>query len=60
MTQESEGGEQQEFMEEGTAILRKLQSLVEQWELQRLLGGPYDQNGATLTIQVRGPFCEHV
>ena len=47
-----EGGEQQGLLTEGAAILRSLESQMEKWELQRLLGGEYDEGGAMLSIQV--------
>eukprot|EP00884_Botryococcus_braunii_P004304 jgi/Botrbrau1/13875/Bobra.0056s0107.1 len=51
LAQESEGQEQDDFVVEGSSILKKLQKGLDQWELQRQLGGPYDQNGAILSIQ---------
>jgi peptide chain release factor 2 len=39
--------------EEAAAICDGLVAALEGWELRRLLGGPYDDRGAVLTIQVR-------
>ena len=47
-----EGGEQQGLLTEGAAILQSLETQIEKWELQRLLGGEYDEGGAMLSIQV--------
>ena len=47
-----DGEEQQSFLAEGMGILQRLESLIEKWELQRLLGGEYDEGDAMLSIQV--------
>ncbi|CAL5222319.1 g4663 [Coccomyxa viridis] len=46
-----EGEEQHGLLTEGAAILQSLESQIEKWELQRLLGGEYDEGGAMLSIQ---------
>ena len=38
------------LLEEATTNLAQLKQQLEQWELQQLLAGPYDKNGAVLTI----------
>lgn len=38
---------------EAVRALESLDKQLRAWELERLLGGPYDQGGAVLTIQVR-------
>lgn len=38
-------------MVEAQQIVSELDTQLGQWELRRLLAGPYDQNGARLTIQ---------
>ncbi len=47
-----EGEEHHGLLTEGAAILQSLESQIEKWELQRLLGGEYDEGGAMLSIQV--------
>ena len=47
-----EGKEQQDFLQEGMATIKRLQKQIEKWELQSLLGGEYDEGGAVLSIQV--------
>ena len=47
-----EDGEQEGLLREGAAILQSLESQFEKWELQKLLGGEYDEGGAMLSIQV--------
>ena len=37
---------------EAAAICDALGGALEAWEVQRLLGGPYDDRGAVLSIQV--------
>ena len=53
-----EGGEQQGILREGAAILQSLELQIEKWELQRLLGGEYDEGGAMLSIQVWPCLCQ--
>ena len=48
-----EGEEQQDFLREGATTLKSLEAQIEKWELQRLLGGEYDEGDAVLSIQVR-------
>lgn len=38
------------LLEEAATHLKKMHQQLEQWELQQLLSGPYDQSGAVLTI----------
>ena len=47
-----DGEDQQSFLAEGMGILQRLESQIEKWELQRLLGGEYDEGDAMLSIQV--------
>ena len=47
-----DGDEQQSFLAEGMGILQRLESQIEKRELQRLLGGEYDEGDARLSIQV--------
>ena len=46
------GEEQESFLSEGLGILECLESQIEKWELERLLGGEYDEGDAMLSIQV--------
>ena len=39
-------------MLEAVRVLASLDKQLRAWELERLLGGPYDQGGAVLSIQV--------
>ncbi|PSC68151.1 protease Do-like 9 [Micractinium conductrix] len=49
---EEEGAsEAQEVAAEAGGICARLEGGLEGWELRRLLGGPYDDRGAVLTIQ---------
>jgi hypothetical protein len=47
-----DGEEQESFLAEGMGILQRLNSQIEKWDLQRLLGGEYDEGDAMLSIQV--------
>ena len=47
-----EAAAQQEMGQEAAAICAALSRALDQWELRRLLGGPYDERDAVLTIQV--------
>lgn len=47
-----DGEEKESFLAEGMGILQRLESQIEKWELQRLLGGEYDEGDAMLSIQV--------
>ena len=47
-----DGEEQQSFLAEGMGIVQRLESQIQKWELQRLLGGKYDEGDAMLSIQV--------
>jgi peptide chain release factor 2 len=38
------------LMAEATTTVTTLNQALDQWELQQLLAGPYDKNGAVLTI----------
>lgn len=49
---EGEGGAAAEVAAEAAGICDALDCALEAWELRRLLGGPYDDRGAVLTIQV--------
>lgn len=40
-------------MQEAAAFCENLVELLRQWELRRLLGGPFDENNAILTVLVR-------
>ena len=40
---------------EAAAICDALGGALEAWEVQQLLGGPYDDRGAVISIQVRLP-----
>lgn len=51
---QGEGGAAAEVAAEAAGIGDALDRALEAWELRRLLGGPYDDRGAVLTIQVRG------
>lgn len=42
---------------EAASICDALDRALEAWELRRLLGGPYDDRGAVLTIQVGAGCC---
>jgi len=46
------GEEQESFLSEGLGILECLESQIEKWEVQRLLGGEFDEGDAMLSIQV--------
>lgn len=48
---EGEGGAAAEVAAEAAGICDALDCALEAWELRRLLGGPYDDRGAVLTIQ---------
>ncbi|KAL4447579.1 hypothetical protein ABPG75_004798 [Micractinium tetrahymenae] len=48
---EGEGGAAAEVAAEAAGICDALDRALEAWELQRLLGGPYDGRGAVLSIQ---------
>lgn len=45
-----------EMAAEAAGICGQLEGGLEQWELRRLLGGPYDDRGAVVTIQARVPL----
>ncbi|MFM7237931.1 MAG: peptide chain release factor 2, partial [Cyanobium sp.] len=40
----------EELLEEGNRGLQQLRAELDRWELERLLSGPYDKEGAVLTI----------
>lgn len=44
-------------MLEAERVLGSLDKQLREWELERLLGGPYDQGGAVLSIQARPANC---
>jgi len=41
---------------EGLAAVAELDARLARWQLQRLLGGPYDEGDAVLSIQARRPW----
>lgn len=43
--------EQASFLEEGASTAAELQAALQQWKLQKLLNGPYDDRPAAVTIQ---------
>ncbi|KAL4419614.1 hypothetical protein ABPG77_001668 [Micractinium sp. CCAP 211/92] len=51
MEGEGEGSAAAEVAAEAASICDALDRALEAWELRRLLGGPYDDRGAVLTIQ---------
>ena len=40
------------MLEEGLSAIAELEARLMRWQLQRLLGGPYDEGDAVLSIQV--------
>lgn len=50
--QEADSPEAEGIVVEALGVLQSLDKQMGAWELERLLGGPYDQGGAVLTIQV--------
>ena len=52
--QEEGSAEARGILTEAARTLDLLERQLREWELERLLGGPYDRGGAVLSIQVRG------
>jgi len=48
--------EEAEMLGEGLAAVAELDARLARWQLQRLLGGPYDEGDAVLSIQARRPW----
>ena len=44
------------MLQEGLLAAAELEARLARWQLQRLLGGPYDEDDALLSIQA-WPFC---
>ena len=42
------------MLQEGLAAIEELEAQLSRWQLQRLLGGPYDEGDAMLSIQASG------
>jgi len=41
------------MLQEGLSAAAELEARLARWQLQRLLGGPYDEGDALLSIQAR-------
>ena len=39
------------MLQEGLTAIEELEAQLSRWQLQRLLGGPYDEGDAVLSIQ---------
>ena len=39
------------MLQEGLSAIEELEAQLSRWQLQRLLGGPYDEGDAVLSIQ---------
>lgn len=48
--------EEAEMLGEGLAAAAELEARLARWQLQRLLGGPYDEGDAILSIQARATW----
>ena len=48
--------EEAEMLGEGLAAVAELDARLARWQLQRLLGGPYDEGDAVLSIPARRPW----
>lgn len=49
--QDFAAAEEAEILQEGLSAIENLEAQLSRWQLQRLLGGPYDEGDAVLSIQ---------
>lgn len=52
-SQDLAAAEEAEMLQEGLSAAAELEARLARWQLQRLLGGPYDEGNALLSIQAR-------